>query len=63
MLRMDSLASMWKDYPSNVLDDADGLRAVQRAAKNILDYGADERLGDFAKLSMHTRRRLSRREG
>ena len=26
------------------LDDVDGLRAVRRAVKNILDYGADERL-------------------
>ncbi|KAI9678156.1 MAG: hypothetical protein M1817_006101 [Caeruleum heppii] len=28
----------------HVLDDVDGLRAVRRAVKNILDYGANERL-------------------
>lgn len=31
------------------LDDVDGLRAVQRAVKNILDYGADDRLRTLCK--------------
>ena len=34
---------MWT-LSSHVLFDADGVRAISRAVKNILDYGADERL-------------------
>src|SRR5439155_12480198 len=32
------------------LDDADGLRAVQRTVKNILDWGRNERLSKICKL-------------
>ncbi|KAA6412052.1 MAG: hypothetical protein FRX48_04202 [Lasallia pustulata] len=38
-----------EDLSTYKLNDLDDLRAVQRAVKNILDYGVDERLQTLCK--------------